>query len=333
MPEQRTTNLPWVEKYRPRTFDELISHKDILNTINRFVSEDRLPHLLLYGPPGTGKTTTILAVARQLYPKNSQFNAAVLELNASDERGIDVVREKVLTFASTRSMFTTGFKIIILDEADAMTKDAQNALRRIVEKYTENVRFCFICNYLSKMIPAIQSRCTRFRFAPLSRDQMLPRLQHVSQEENIQVKDDGMRAVVRLAGGDMRRALNMLQSTSLSHDVVTEDSVYTCVGHPLRKDINKIAELMLNKPFNEAFTQIKKIQRDRGLALQDILDDLHTLVHKIDFSTQLRLKIVDKLCEIEYRLSGGTNEKLQLSAMIAAFQLARDPLIASMETS
>ncbi|KAF6037649.1 RFC5 [Bugula neritina] len=230
-------------------------------------------------------------------------------------------------------MFTTGFKIIILDEADAMTKDAQNALRRIVEKYTDNVRFCFICNYLSKMIPAIQSRCTRFRFAPLSREQMVPRIREITEKENITVSDSGMSAVVRLANGDMRRALNMLQSTSLSHDEVTEDTVYTCIGHPLRKDIKKIAELMLNSSFKDAFTQIQQIQRDKGLALQDILEDIHLLVHKIDFPTHLRLKIVDKLCEVEFRLSSGTSEKLQLSGMIAAFQLARDPLISSMDTS
>lgn len=152
------------------------------STVNKFIKEEQLPHLLFYGPPGTGKTSTILACARQLY-KPQSFGSMVLELNASDDRGINIVRGQILDFASTRTIFKGGYKLIILDEADAMTNDAQNALRRIIEKYTENVRFCIICNYLSKIIPAIQSRCTRFRFAPLSPDQILPRLEHVIEAE------------------------------------------------------------------------------------------------------------------------------------------------------
>ena len=173
MGENTQTNLPWVEKYRPKRLEDLISHEDILKTIKRFMDENRLPHLLLYGPPGTGKTSTILACARQLY-KGKEFNSMVLELNASDDRGIGVVRNQIMNFASTRTIFSKGFKLIILDEADAMTKDAQNALRRVMEKFTENVRFCLICNYLTKIIPAIQSRCTRFRFGPLTTTQMKP---------------------------------------------------------------------------------------------------------------------------------------------------------------
>lgn len=141
-----------------------------------------MPHLLFYGPPGTGKTSTILACAKQLYTP-VQFKSMVLELNASDDRGIGIVRGQILNFASTRTIFSGTFKLIILDEADAMTNDAQNALRRIIEKYTENVRFCVICNYLSKIIPAVQSRCTRFRFAPLTPEQILPRLDKIVELE------------------------------------------------------------------------------------------------------------------------------------------------------
>lgn len=150
--------------------------------VNRFISQKQLPHLLFYGPPGTGKTSTILACAKQLYTP-AQFKSMVLELNASDDRGIGIVRGQILNFASTRTIFSGTFKLIILDEADAMTNDAQNALRRIIEKYTENVRFCVICNYLSKIIPAVQSRCTRFRFAPLTPEQILPRLDKIIELE------------------------------------------------------------------------------------------------------------------------------------------------------
>uniref|UniRef100_A0A672YM76 Activator 1 subunit 5 n=1 Tax=Sphaeramia orbicularis TaxID=375764 RepID=A0A672YM76_9TELE len=318
-------NLPWVEKYRPQSLDDLISHKDILSTIQRFISEDRLPHLLFYGPPGTGKTSTILACAKQLY-KDKEFNSMVLELNASDDRGIDVVRGPILSFASTRTIFKKGFKLVILDEADAMTQDAQNALRRVIEKFTENTRFCLICNYLSKIIPALQSRCTRFRFGPLSPDQMIPRLEYVVQQERcvINITPDGMKAIVTLSSGDMRRSLNILQSTSMAYGNVTEDTVYTCTGHPLRSDIANILDWSLNQDFTTAYNQILQLKTLKGLALHDILTEVHLLIHKVDFPPSIRIGLLIKLADVEHRLASGTNEKIQLSSMVAAFQAVRD---------
>ncbi|XP_041643963.1 replication factor C subunit 5 [Cheilinus undulatus] len=319
-------NLPWVEKYRPEKLDDLISHKDILSTIQRFISEDKLPHLLFYGPPGTGKTSTILACARQLY-KEREFNSMVLELNASDDRGIDVVRGPILSFASTRTIFKKGFKLVILDEADAMTQDAQNALRRVIEKFTENTRFCLICNYLSKIIPALQSRCTRFRFGPLSPDQMIPRLEHVIQKENVDITPDGMKAIVTLSSGDMRRSLNILQSTSMAYGKVTEDTVYTCTGHPLRSDIANILDWSLNKDFTTAYKQILQLKTLKGLALHDILTEVHLLLHRVDFPPAIRTGLLIKLADVEHRLASGTDEKIQLSSMVAAFQAVRDLVV------
>ncbi|XP_078598162.1 replication factor C subunit 5-like [Branchiostoma floridae x Branchiostoma japonicum] len=316
-------NLPWVEKYRPKEMTELISHQDIISTIQRFLDEDRLPHLLFYGPPGTGKTSTILACARRLYA-DREFNSMVLELNASDDRGIGIVRGPVLQFASTRTIFKRGFKLVILDEADAMTGDAQNALRRVMEKFTENTRFCLICNYLSKIIPAIQSRCTRFRFGPLGVDQMLPRLEHVIQEEKVDVTDDGKKAILQLANGDMRRVLNILQSTSMAHDVVDEDNVYLVTGQPLRSDIANIVNWMLNENFTTAYNNIFQLKVLKGLALQDILTEVHLFVHRIDFPMAVKMVLLQKMADVEYRLSAGTNEKLQLSSVIAAFQVVRN---------
>merc|ERR1712130_48946 len=178
LPVEIEDNLPWVEKYRPNSLSDVSGHQDILATINKFVDGNRLPHLLLYGPPGTGKTSTVLALARKIYG-NMNMRQMVLELNASDDRGIDVVREQIKTFSSTKQIFAgsfdksgqssniANFKLIILDEADAMTSTAQMALRRIMEKYTANTRFCIIANYTHKLSPALLSRCTRFRFSPL----------------------------------------------------------------------------------------------------------------------------------------------------------------------
>ncbi|XP_041350244.1 replication factor C subunit 5-like [Gigantopelta aegis] len=321
--DKKTPNLPWVEKYRPKQLDDLISHVDIINTIRKFVSEERLPHLLFYGPPGTGKTSTILAVAKQIYsPK--EFNSMVLELNASDDRGIGIVRNQILSFASTRTIFKSGFKIVILDEADAMTRDAQNALRRVIEKFTENTRFCIICNYLSKIIPALQSRCTRFRFGPLGTEQMVPRLEYVIQQEGVKVTPDGMTALVTLACGDMRKALNILQSTSMAYDQVNEENVYTCVGHPLSRDIENIVNWVLNDSFSTSYNNIMHLKSAKGLALQDILTEVHQFVHRVDLPVHVRIHLLEKLADVEYRLASGTSEKIQLSSMIAAFQLARN---------
>ncbi|KAJ7424842.1 Replication factor C subunit 5 [Willisornis vidua] len=224
------------------------------------------------------------------------------QLNASDDRGIDIVRGPILSFASTRTIFKKGFKLVILDEADAMTQDAQNALRRVIEKFTENTRFCLICNYLSKIIPALQSRCTRFRFGPLTPELMVPRLQHVIQEEGVDVTEDGMKALVTLSSGDMRRALNILQSTSMAFGKVTEENVYTCTGHPLKSDIANILDWMLNQDFSTAY--------------------------RIDFPPSIRIQLLIKMADIEYRLAAGTSEKIQLSSLIAAFQVTRDLVVA-----
>lgn len=319
-------NLPWVEKYRPQNLEELISHKEIINTIQRFIQEDRLPHLLFYGPPGTGKTSTILACARQLYSPR-EFNSMVLELNASDDRGIGIVRGPILSFASTRTIFSSGFKLIILDEAEAMTTDAQNALRRVIEKFTENTRFCLICNYLSHIIPALQSRCTRFRFGPLTPEQMQSRIDYVIQQEGVKAVPDGIQSLISLSQGDMRRALNILQSTAMAYGTVDENSVYSCTGQPLPSDIASIVHWMLNDSFSTAYQNIMKLKTLKGLALQDILTQVHLYIQRVDFPSNVRITLLEKMADIEYQLSTGSSEKIQLGALLGAFQVTRDIIV------
>lgn len=230
-----------------------------------------------------------------------------------------------MNFASTRTIFGAGYKLIILDEADAMTNDAQNALRRIIEKYTDNVRFCIICNYLSKIIPALQSRCTRFRFAPLSPDQILPRLNYVVEEEKLDVTEDGKMALMELSGGDMRKVLNVLQSTWMAFKHVSEDNVYTCVGHPLKKDIENIVYWLLNdENLRETYEKLNKLKIDKGLALEDILKQVHLYVQRLQLPPRIISQLVIKMASIEERLAQGCSEKIQVSALIAAFRLARN---------
>ncbi|KZP19391.1 P-loop containing nucleoside triphosphate hydrolase protein [Athelia psychrophila] len=313
-------NLPWVEKYRPVTLDDVVSHKDITGTIEKFIEKNRLPHLLFYGPPGTGKTSTILAVARRIY--GPEYRKQILELNASDDRGIDVVRAQIKNFAETRTLFARGYKLIVLDEADMMTQAAQAALRRVIEQYTRNVRFCIICNYVNKITPAIQSRCTRFRFSPLPMVEVEKRLVGVVANENVKLTDDGKKALLKLSKGDMRRALNVLQACHAAYDIIGETEIYNCTGNPHPTDIETIVNSMVSDEFTTSYNMISAMKMEKGLALQDMLTGAYEYVETIDFKPQARVYLLDFLATTEHRLSTGANEKIQLTALLGAFKNA-----------
>jgi len=281
-----------------------------------------MPHLLLYGPPGTGKTSTVLAIARKLNGPN--FQSTTLELNASDDRTISMVRDQIKDFASTKKIMDSGLKLIILDEADAITQEAQAALRRIMEKYSKNTRFCLMCNHVNKIIPAIQSRCTRFRFGPLQESQVRVRLEEIVAMEGVKISEDGMKAVLQLGGGDMRRNLNILQAAHMAFsDLVNEDAVYACTGNPLPADIRTMVECMLNMDVATCYGKLSTIKTEKGYALQDIITSVHIILTNIKIDNASRISLYKALADIEYRLASGSSEKLQLSAMISAFVIVR----------
>ncbi|CZT48996.1 related to replication factor C chain Rfc3 [Rhynchosporium secalis] len=340
LPVEAEDSLPWVEKYRPDTLEDVSGHQDILATINKF----RLPHLLLYGPPGTGKTSTILALARKIYGSKN-MRQMVLELNASDDRGIDVVREQIKTFASTKQIFTMSttstsasmptYKLIILDEADAMTATAQMALRRIMEKYTANTRFCIIANYTHKLSPALLSRCTRFRFSPLKERDIRVLVDKVVGEENVQINARATEALVKLSKGDMRRALNVLQACHASstplhiqntpkmrekdiqRDLITETTIYECIASPHPEDISKILNTLLRTPdVTTCLHMINSLKASQGLALADIITSLSEELMKLDVKPEVMITWLDGLAEVEYRLSGGGGEVVQTGAVV-----------------
>ena len=320
---QKDDNLPWIEKYRPNLLKGLISHVDIISTLETFIKKKSIPHLLFYGPPGTGKTTTILAIARQIYGEKYQSN--VLELNASDERGIDIVREQIKNFANSKQIFgsSSNFKIIILDEADNMTSSAQAALRRVMEAYTKNTRFCLICNYLNKIIPAIQSRCTKFRFSPLNDKDVENRLSEIALCEKLQFTKEGIIAIIKIAQGDMRKCLNILQSTYMSFENINEENIYLSTGIPAPKEIDNILELLLKESPKNCFKEIYELQNNRGLCLNDIIKELHLKIISSKMNSEIKTFIIIKLSEIEIRLSSGCSEKLNLSTLISTFYLIR----------
>ena len=283
----------------------------------------------------------------------------VLELNASDDRKIETVRNQIKDFASTQKIFSSGVKLIILDEADAMTTHAQAALRRIIEKYTKNTRFCLICNYISKIIPALQSRCTRFRFSPLSPKSILPRLKQITQREKLnlhycldkqeerkeeerkegerkeeeskeeeEIKEEGgLEAIIKLSGGDMRKCINTLQSTFLAFGKVTEENVYKCTGRVTPSDLSLIFTLLCNQNFKECFSKLEEMIQEKSVALEDIVAQLHDMILPLQIgeseeSSQLsKMHLFDSLAKIEENLSSGVHHKLQLASLVASFQI------------
>lgn len=317
--------LPWVEKYRPQSLDDIYGQTAAVGTIRKFASEGRIPHLLFYGPPGSGKTSTIIALARELYGKN--YRNMVLELNASDDRGIDVVREQIKTFASTRQIFTTGFKLIILDEADAMTNVAQNALRRVIEKFTKNTRFCIIANYANKLNPALLSRCTRFRFSPLTNDAINGMIDHVCESENLNITNEAKISLIKLSGGDMRKALNVLQACHASLDnpsteEIDQDMIYDCIGAPKPSSIDTMLNAIMKNDWSDAYNTLIKIRRIEGLALVDLITSFVEILDKYTLKPQTRRLLYQGLADIEYAISKGGNDSIQSTAVIGCIKNA-----------
>ena len=320
--EKNRENLPWVEKYRPSSLDEVYGQTEIVNTVRKFVEEGKLPHLLFYGPPGTGKTSTIIALAKEIYGQN--YSNMVLELNASDDRGIDVVRNQIKEFASTRQIFSKGFKLIILDEADAMTNAAQNALRRIIEKYTKNTRFCILANYAYKLTPALLSRCTRFRFQPIGNEAIERRMNNVILKEGLKVDDQAKRALLKISKGDMRRVLNVLQASQSAVDVgasIGEDLVYECCGVCKPDDVKTILKSILEDDFSLSYYTLQRMTQLKGLASIDIIEEIVLLLENYELRNEAtRQEMLIKLADIEYSISKGCNNKIVHSAIISAIK-------------
>ncbi|AHC51248.1 ATPase AAA [Sulfolobus acidocaldarius SUSAZ] len=310
----------WAEKYRPKSLDEIVNQKEIVERLKKFVKEKNMPHLLFAGPPGTGKTTAALALVRDLY--GNSYRQYFLELNASDERGIDVIRNKVKEFARTVASNNVPFKVILLDEADNMTADAQQALRRTMELYTETTRFILACNYLSKIIEPIQSRTALFRFYPLKKEDVVNRLIQIAKNEKIEFDPKGIETIFDITQGDMRKAINVIQAAS-AYGKITVETVYKVLGLAQPKEIREMLHLALSGKFLQARDKLRELLINYGLSGEDIIKQVHKELtgNEISIPDDLKVVLVDYAGEVEFRIMEGADDEIQLSAFLAKLAL------------
>jgi replication factor C small subunit len=293
----------------------MVNQKAIVERLSSFAKSRNVPHCIFAGPPGTGKTTAALCLTRDLY--GQAYREHLMELNASDERGINVVRETVKTFARVRTLGEIPFKILILDEADNMTRDAQQALRRTMERYTETCRFILIANYSGKIIEPIQSRCAPFRYRYLSREDQDEYLQRIAEKEEINLLKDGLDALYDASGGDLRRAINLLQAAASLEKPVDSDLVYSVVGHANPADVHEMMELAMKGEFIEARKRLRQMITKYGIAGTDIVKQIHLEIFRLNIPETMKIKAADAVGEVDFRLSEGASEEVQLSALLA----------------
>ena len=303
----------WTEKYRPKSFNEIKGQDEIVKRVSSFVKQKNMPHLMFAGPAGVGKTTLALVTARELFGSNWRQN--LLETNASDERGIDIIRHKVKDFARTKSIGEAPFKIIYLDECDALTKEAQQALRRTMD--TQTTRFILSCNYSSKIIDPIQSRCAVFRFRPLPKTEVFKIIDIVAKAENLKINEKAKQALYLVSGGDCRRVENILQSSAAIEKNITEDIIFSLASIARPKEVKDFLNLALENKFIDARNKLLDVMLNYGLSGLDIIKQIQKEIWDLDIDDRSKVNLIEKCGEIEFRMTEGSDEFVQLEALLS----------------
>jgi replication factor C small subunit len=319
-----TSDAIWVEKYRPRSLADMVGQEGVVPLLRAYAQRHSLPHLLFAGAPGTGKTTAALALAHDLLGEEWRQN--FLELNASDERGIDTVRTTIKGYARSAPIGGVGFKLLFLDEADNLTSEAQGSLRRMMERYSAACRFILSCNYSSRIIEPIQSRCAVFRFRGLSADQMRKQLERVAKGEKLTVADGAYEAIYEQADGDLRRATNLLQLAAASGGPVSRASVEGATTQPIRTEVEAMVTLALAGKFFEARERLFGLFVERGASGEDILRAVHRYLPDLPeatIATREKIALIDHLAEVDFRLAQGASERVQMESVLAKLALLR----------
>ena len=307
----------WIEKYRPKRLSDVVGQDDIVDRLKSYVNKNSLPHLLFAGPAGTGKTSCAIALAKEMF--GEEWKGNFHELNASDERGIKTVRVNIKEYARTAAMSSIPFKIIFLDEADSLTPEAQAALRRMMEKYTTSTRFILSCNYSSKIIDPIQSRCAVFRFRRVSDASVEEYIRAVSEKESIDIDEDGVKALVYVADGDLRRATNALQVAASLSSKVDGEAVHTGTATARPEEIRFMMEQALSGDFVEARKCLDRFLIDIGLSGEDLIRQIHKEILNLGIREKTMVPLIDKVGETEFRLVEGSNQRIQLESLLANF--------------
>ncbi len=303
----------WTEKYRPKMLDEVVNQKHIVSRLKSWVKEGSVPNMLFAGPAGIGKTTIALCLARELFGEHWKDNFS--ETNASDERGINIIRGKIKEFARIRPI-GADFKIIFLDESDALTPEAQHALRRTIEKFSDTCRFILSCNYSSKIIEPIQSRMVVFRFKRMSYDDVKSYLERIKKGENLDVTEDALKAIYEISEGDLRQATNFLQAAA-ALGKITAETVYEASAQSKPEDIKEMLHNALHGKFAEARKKLQELIVIQGLSGEDIIRSMHRMVFDLDISDSKKIELVEKMGEYEFRINQGGSPDIQLEALLA----------------
>ncbi|MBD3319066.1 replication factor C small subunit [Candidatus Woesearchaeota archaeon] len=310
-----STHHVWIEKYRPDTFDDIKGQDSIVEKVQAFVEQQNIPHLLFAGPAGVGKSSLALVTARQLFGEGWRQNC--IELNASDERGIDVIRNKIKDFARTKALGNVPFKIIFLDECDSLTREAQQALRRTMENYTHSTRFVLSCNYLSKILDPIQSRCVVFKFKPLTREHLITIINGIATKEELTIDDEAKEALCEISNGDCRRLENILQSCAAVNKTITPDLVFSLAAVARPHEIKEVLELAVHQKFISARKKLLDVMLQYGLSGIDVIKQVQKSVWDLNITDRTKVKIIDRIGEVEFRLVEGSDEFIQLESFLA----------------